>query len=79
MAAAVISRPGTEHGPCRHDCDHDDCAELRRVAASICLWCNNSIGYLREFCRDEDHIGRWVHYDCAEDAIANGRPGSAPR
>ena len=82
MAVAVIPEPGLYGGPCAVTrglvCDHLDCRELRRRAASVCLWCNKPIGYATEYCRDDDHGNRWVHSDCAETAADTGRIASRP-
>jgi len=87
MAFAMIAEPGTQYGPCapmvvagvKVYCAHEDCRQSRETAAAICLWCNAAIGYLTEYCRDEDHGDRWVHYWCAVDAIERRRLPSAPR
>lgn len=37
--------PGTESGPCLEDCQHTDCAQQRKDAASTCVYCWKLIGY----------------------------------
>jgi hypothetical protein len=49
MAAASLSEPGTEYGPCAEQCEHRDCAESRKMAATTCKRCGQSIGYRRAF------------------------------
>jgi len=63
MAASVISRPGSEYGPCKEDCNHSDCAELRHMANLICNECNEPIGYEARFYQDE--FGQ-AHARCLE-------------
>lgn len=52
MAAGFLSPPGTEFGPCIDDCQHTDCAESRKIAASVCPICGEEIGYNRRFFRE---------------------------
>jgi hypothetical protein len=49
MAATVLPKPGSEFGPCAEPCQHTDCAETRRQAATICDLCPEPIGYDRRF------------------------------
>lgn len=44
MAATMVESPGKGTGPCV-ECKHDDCAEYRRDAASLCAICKKPIGY----------------------------------
>ncbi len=64
MAAIVLSRPGTECGPCIFPCQHPDCLASRNMAESVCPICGQSIGYDRRFFLSE---GSYVHAVCMED------------
>jgi hypothetical protein len=65
MAAGVLAKPGTEFGPCAEPCQHTDCAGTRRIATTVCRFCNKEIGYDRRFYNDEGY----VHAACLEDSI----------
>lgn len=74
MAFALIAEPGTKYGPCvpsqggngvKLYCGHKDCAQSRTTATSVCIVCGAAIGYMREYCQDDEHDGRYVHYWCA--------------
>ncbi len=45
MAAAYLPAPGTEFGPCEEECEHTDCAAVRRNATAPCTICTEPIGY----------------------------------
>ncbi len=66
MAAISNDAPGTEYGPCKGTCTHDDCASCREDAAALCTLCKDAIGYERLF-----YVDRYVkpvtykHFDCA--------------
>lgn len=66
MSAAVLKRPGTTTGPCRGECQHRACAEMRAMAATICTCCKKPIGYGVRFYRDGETL---VHGLCFEEAI----------
>ncbi len=68
MAAGRLPPPGSEYGPCEDQtCKHIDCAETRRMAASVCRFCKQIVGYERGFYCEQD--GSFVHSSCLEDAI----------
>lgn len=69
MAAGVLSKPGTEYGPCAEPCRHIDCAGTRTIAETVCRYCDKPIGYDRRFYNDEGY----VHSSCSEDAIEQER------
>lgn len=69
MAAGILSKPGTKHGPCKVQCTHTDCAETRNMAAQSCHFCKKPIGYDRRFYRDAAGI---CHADCLEDYLDKG-------
>ena len=48
MAAIFVSEPGTEYGPC-NECEHTDCANLRRQAEAECSACGQPIEYMKRF------------------------------
>ena len=68
MAAAMISSPGTQYGPCAGlMCAHTDCAEMRHTADAFCRICGARIGYDRCYYRRDDGF---EHAACAEDQRA---------
>lgn len=42
---SAIPAPGTDRGPCGHQCSHLDCRNLRIMAQSECVYCRQKIGY----------------------------------
>lgn len=67
MAAGYLSKPGTEYGPCEGGCEHRDCAATREMAATVCRFCGEPIGYDRGFYWG-DRIEDRAHASCAEAA-----------
>ena len=68
MAAGRLPQPGTKYGPCQDEsCRHRDCAATRTMAAAICRFCNQTIGYDKLFYQEQD--GSFVHALCLEEAI----------
>jgi len=65
MAAAWLSKPGTEYGPCPDPCKHTDCQATRDMAAALCHVCEEPIGYDRRF-YFEPKTKRYVHAICLE-------------
>ena len=45
MAAYALAAPGSPNGPCLDPCEHTDCDETRRMAAALCRYCSEPIGY----------------------------------
>ena len=77
MAAGLLSRPGTKHGPCRSRCKHVDCNCSRHDAAAVCRFCKKPIGYGTRFYREARGL---VHAVCLEDAkrsVADATDGEA--
>ena len=70
MAAITVPAPGTKYGPCGEPCSHRDCAESRRMAAVVCRFCDESIGYERRF-YNEGAPGSYdlVHAVCLEESV----------
>jgi len=70
MAAGILSKPGTEYGPCAGRCNHKDCAEVRQMAAATCRICRGTIGYDRRF-YDESGENKvaLVHASCRETEV----------
>ncbi len=77
MAAGTLPKPGkkirdyrsgkqTEIGPCVAPCQHIDCAETRRMAATPCALCLTPIGYETRFYIQGDHDRELVHAACLE-------------
>lgn len=64
MAAVVLPAPGTEYGPCKDGCAHVDCALTRDMAASVCRFCHEPVGYEASIYRDPDNRDGWVHAVC---------------
>lgn len=70
MAASTLPAPGTEYGPCAEPCSHTDCAHSRRMAAAVCPFCDEAIGYGRRFYNEGDPGGfDLVHALCLEDHL----------
>jgi hypothetical protein len=68
MAAGILPRPGTEHGPCSTKCKHIDCTETRERAKSSCLYCRKPVGF---GVRVYQHGEYTVHARCHEEAAEN--------
>ena len=62
MAWGMLSKPGTEYGPCLGACKHRDCQATRDQAATACAYCAEPIGYGARF-----YAHPMAHADCAED------------
>lgn len=71
MAAGILSKPGTKHGPCEGDCKHTDCAATRTLAGTVCPFCKEPIGYGRRFygIDEEDVAGEFAHETCYLDYL----------
>ena len=54
MSASMIPEPGTEIGPCVDECEHEDCAFYREMAAITCAICGEPLGFGVMFFRDPD-------------------------
>jgi hypothetical protein len=67
MAAGVLSKPGTNAGPCAEPCHHKDCAETRGMAAALCVYCGKPIGYDERFYQEGRALS---HAECSEEAKA---------
>lgn len=67
MAAGRLPEVGTEYGPCEGECKHLDCAETRRMAASVCRYCDGQIGYETRYYSEAESPKSYVHARCAED------------
>lgn len=67
MKLLILTRPGEKHGPC-DQCRHEECAEQRDLAATICHCCRDLIGFHRAYCFDADR--RPVHFACLASEIA---------
>ena len=52
MGWIMLSKPGTECGPCVGKCKHKDCAENRSMAATPCVYCDKPIGYDTKYYSD---------------------------
>ena len=70
MAAGVLSKPGSDFGPCEEGCSHTDCAETRTMAAGLCAYCGKPIGYqVRYYRRANFDPPAFDHARCLEDAL----------
>lgn len=70
MAAGTLPPPGTGFGPCATPCQHKDCAATRTMAAAVCGYCSEPIGYDRRFyVEGDDRLRDLVHASCLEDDI----------
>lgn len=61
MAWSIVPRPGTKVGPCKGECQHTDCAATRKLAATICRYCQQEIGYGGKYTME---AGEPVHFIC---------------
>lgn len=68
MAASVISKPGSEHGPCKGRCKHRDCRQTVTDAQSACRFCLKPIGYETLYYRAR-FDGCLAHATCLETAV----------
>lgn len=72
MAAGRLSAPGSKLGPCAEPCAHIDCRESRAMAAALCVYCGEPIGFLGENSRAgnffQEPEGDYSHESCAFDA-----------
>lgn len=59
-----VPRPGAKFGPCEKGCNHRDCAELRQIAAAICSYCLEPIGFDEDYVKNGDGF---AHTVCVED------------
>lgn len=67
MGWAILSAPGTKHGPCKDKCHHIDCAATRKMAENKCGYCNKPIGFGERFYELElDGQRCFAHARCAE-------------
>ena len=69
MAAGQLAASGTEFGPCL-DCEHNDCARTREMAATRCERCGEPIGYETGFFQIADNL---VHALCEYTALEAAR------
>ena len=69
MAPGSLSKPGDYEngGPCLEICNHTDCLETRKMAATRCKLCDEVIGFRVLFFREED--GSLVHNVCESEMI----------
>lgn len=66
MAAGIISKPGTQFGPCfQSGCQHTDCNHSRKMAVTQCRLCLETIGYETRYYNDDTY--GLVHAACLED------------
>lgn len=67
MAYSILPAPGTKFGPCEGECEHIDCAGTRRMAAEVCHYCGEQIGYDTKFQNEGDAPPDdvLVHFLCA--------------
>ena len=66
MATGILAAPTAEWrgtGPCINDCDHLDCAAIRRMAESACAICLAPIGYNRRY---YEHRLGLAHAECVD-------------
>jgi len=70
MAAGIISKPGSQYGPCCVKCRHTDCEANRKTAESICHICGTIIGYETRFYDTDEG---YVHAFCEEERIEKER------
>lgn len=69
MGWSLLSKPGTEHGPCEGECEHTDCAKTRSMAESECSICGEEIGYERGFYARDDERDVLNHAVCSWEKV----------
>ena len=60
MAAGMISKPGTQYGPCEGECEHTDCADQRKRVENKCIHCGKRIGYETKFYAGGQGYSHWT-------------------
>lgn len=58
----MISAPGTVHGPCSGECDHDACHDKRATARKLCAVCTRPLGW--DTAIIDDDPSRAAHAKC---------------
>ena len=83
MPAPRIHPPGTDLGPCDEPCEHQDCADQHAIAAEICRYCDQPIGFDTRFYPEADLRAagtgityHHVHAICQADAFEEERRNS---
>jgi len=64
MIITRIAAPGDAFGPCRHDCNHLACENMRYMSARICSLCGSQIGYGIAYLENPNDRGHYVHHTC---------------
>jgi hypothetical protein len=72
MAAGILSKPGTQYGPCEAECQHVDCQGTREMAAAPCLICKKPIGYDTRFYVGQIKNKTYYHATCLEERDGDG-------
>ena len=62
MIKQLVHPPGHQQGPCRNDCTHPHCWDLRQIVEIRCAYCLSPIGYDREYYEQEDTT--LIHAEC---------------
>lgn len=73
MRWLTLPKPGTKYGPCQEPCSHTDCEATREMAATICHYCGQPIGYDTPFVQID---GGLVHVSCEYDRLEHQHEGS---
>jgi hypothetical protein len=68
MAAGILPKPGTKHGPCKAKCGHVDCGQTKTDAVTQCRFCLKPIGYSTRYVRAR-FDGCLAHEVCLEEAV----------
>lgn len=66
MAFATTPTPGDKY-LCANECKHQDCAEHRALASSLCPGCAKAIGFDSNWIKNQDETP-W-HYTCLDEKI----------
>lgn len=83
MASGFLPEPGKvvdgeEIGPCKDGCEHKDCLETLRQAATECFYCLRPIGFETAFVNHDvtgDGAMRLCHTPCVQKILRDGRLG----
>lgn len=67
---------GEQVGPClEENCEHSDCETTRQMAASICRFCGEAIGYETAFTGDPEPDNPFgiCHFRCLDEHLEGSR------
>lgn len=80
MGWSILPKPGAAPGPCKAECRHRDCVQIRKESAGLCRHCSKPIGYGVPYYVDDRQSAermpyqprRLVHAACAQREAEKG-------